>query len=79
MLHFFYLLNILNFFQLFLCTYLSPNKKDIQIRATLGRNVTLDFLCGRDQRMIIDITDLDELSRNKIMSIVNSKDKERKL
>lgn len=29
--------------------------------------------------MIIDITDLDELSRNKIMSIVNSKDKERKL
>ena len=41
--------------------------------------VRLDFLCGRDQRMIIDITDLDELSRNKIMSIVNSKDKERKL
>ena len=32
--------------------------------------VTLDFLCGRNQRMIIDITDLDELSKNKIMSIL---------
>lgn len=31
--------------------------------------VTLDFLCGRNQRMIIDITDLDELSKNKIMWI----------
>ena len=27
--------------------------------------VTLDFLCGRNQRMIIDITDLDELSKIK--------------
>lgn len=37
--------------------------------------VTLDFLCGRNQRMIIDITDLDELSKNKIMSIINNVDK----
>lgn len=39
--------------------------------------VTLDFLCGRNQRMIIDITDLDELSKNKIMSIINNVDKKR--
>ena len=41
--------------------------------------VTLDFLCGRNQRMIIDITDLDELSKNKIMSIINNEDKKKEL
>lgn len=41
--------------------------------------VTLDFLCGRNQRMIIDITDLDELSKNKIMSIINNVDKKKEL
>ena len=37
--------------------------------------VTLDFLCGRTQRMTVDITDLDEFSKNKIISIINNEDK----
>lgn len=37
--------------------------------------VTLDFLCGRTQRMTVDITDLDEFSKNKIISIIKNEDK----